>query len=59
MLDRFKVWVLLGYVLKVKGDIVDVVNVYEKVVDFVCDYGDVYWSLVNMKMYKFSDKMFK
>lgn len=55
--DCLLMWVFFGYVLKVKGDINDVIVVYEMVVKYNKSFGDVYWSLVNMKIYIFSDEM--
>lgn len=52
-LDKLVVWLVLGYVYKMVGVVEQVVEVYKQVVYYYFLFGDVYWSLVNMKFYWF------
>lgn len=44
-----------GHALKTAGDTDGAVGCYRKAYDIQADFGDAYWSLANLKTYRFSD----
>ena len=50
--------VLLGHALKARGEIDAAVDAYRSAYRQRPDYGDAYWSLANIKTYRFTDDEF-
>jgi tetratricopeptide (TPR) repeat protein len=46
----------LGHALKTVGDVDDAVAAYRRAADLRSDFGDAYWSLANLKRYRFTDE---
>ncbi|MGI9271104.1 MAG: tetratricopeptide repeat-containing sulfotransferase family protein [Woeseiaceae bacterium] len=56
--DQAKVWTSYGHVLRAAGRQADGVAAYERAIEFSPQSGEAWWSLADLKTYKFSsDKM--
>jgi len=53
--DNSKVWLSYGHVLKTEGRLHDCIDVYRKSLALNPRFGEAYWSLANLKTYRFSD----
>ncbi len=49
------VFLTLGHALKTTGQQKDAIDAYTRAYSLKPDYGDAYWSLANLKTYKFDD----
>jgi tetratricopeptide (TPR) repeat protein len=45
----------LGHALKTKGDSAGAIAAYHRAIEARADFGEAYWSLANMKTYRFTD----
>lgn len=53
--DRPSAWVALGHVYKTAGQVDDAIDAYRTAAQYQHDFGDAYWSLANMKTYRFDE----
>jgi tetratricopeptide (TPR) repeat protein len=53
--DNAKVWLSYGHVLKTQGRQDDCIDVYRKSLELNPSFGEAYWSLANLKTYRFSE----
>ncbi|NIS91245.1 MAG: tetratricopeptide repeat protein [Woeseiaceae bacterium] len=53
--DNSKVWLSYGHVLKTEGRQEDCIDVYRKSLALNPRFGEAYWSLANLKTYRFTD----
>lgn len=49
-------WVGMGHLLKTLGKTEEGIVAYHKAIEQMPDFGEVYWSLANLKTYRFSDE---
>jgi tetratricopeptide (TPR) repeat protein len=49
-------WVGMGHLLKTLGRTDEGIEAYHKAIGQMPDFGEVYWSLANLKTYRFSDE---
>ena len=58
LLDEYpanaKVWLSYGHVLKTEGRQEDCINAYKESIKYDPSFGEAYWSLANLKTFKFS-----
>jgi len=54
--DNPNVLLMQGHALKTVGKLDDAITAYRKAYAVKPDFGDVFWSLANLKTYRFSDK---
>ena len=52
--DNFSVHLTLGHALKTMGRVEDAIKAYRKSYSIKPDFGDAFWSLANLKTYRFS-----
>lgn len=50
-----KVWLSYGHVLKTEGRQTDCIAAYRRSIALDPDFGEAYWSLANLKTFRFSD----
>jgi tetratricopeptide (TPR) repeat protein len=50
-----KVWMSYGHALKTAGHQADSIKAYRKSIDLAPNLGEAYWSLANLKTYRFSE----
>jgi tetratricopeptide (TPR) repeat protein len=50
-----KVWLSYGHVLKTQGRQAECIDAYRKSIEFEPGFGEAYWSLANLKTFRFSD----
>lgn len=50
-----KIWLSYGHVLKTEGRHGDCVDAYRKSIEFNPGFGEAYWSLANLKTFRFTD----
>lgn len=48
--------VMLGHALKAKGELDQAIRRYRRAYELRPDYGDAFWSLANIKIYRFTDE---
>lgn len=53
--DNHKVWLSYGHVLKTEGLQADCVEAYRKSIALNPEFGEAYWSLANLKTFRFSE----
>ncbi|TWX69998.1 tetratricopeptide repeat-containing sulfotransferase family protein [Colwellia sp. C1TZA3] len=53
-LDNYSIYLTLGHALKTMGRVEDAINAYRKSYDLRPDFGDAFWSLANLKTYRFT-----
>jgi len=53
--DNAKVWLSFGHVLKTAGQLQQSIDAYRKSLDLKPGFGESYWSLANLKTFRFSD----
>ncbi|MEJ2535189.1 MAG: sulfotransferase, partial [Gammaproteobacteria bacterium] len=51
-----ELWVMRGHALKTVGDREGAIDSYHRACELKPDYGDAWWSLANLKRYRFSDE---
>ena len=56
--DHAKLWMSYGHMLKTVGDQDGSIAAYRRAIDAEPTLGEVYWSLANLKTYRFSDEDF-
>jgi tetratricopeptide (TPR) repeat protein len=49
-------WVGMGHLLKTLGRTDEGIEAYNKAIEQMPDFGEVYWSLANLKTYRFTDE---
>ena len=54
--DNAKVWLSFGHVLKTQGSIDKCIEAYRRSLELNPGFGDAYWSLANLKTFRFSDE---
>ncbi|NDV91658.1 tetratricopeptide repeat protein [Alteromonas sp. 345S023] len=54
--DRPAVWLALGHAYKSKGKTDKAIFAYQQAAYYHPQFGDAYWSLANLKSYRFDDK---
>lgn len=54
--DRPGVWLALGHAYKTTGESTKAVDAYLQAAHYHQQFGDAYWSLANMKSYRFDDE---
>ncbi|MDC8830827.1 tetratricopeptide repeat-containing sulfotransferase family protein [Alteromonas gilva] len=54
--DRPAVWLALGHAYKTTGDTDKATHAYLQAAHYHPQFGDAYWSLANMKSYRFDDQ---
>ncbi|OFA32115.1 hypothetical protein BAE46_06635 [Glaciecola punicea] len=52
--DNYSVLLTLGHALKTMGRVEDAIKAYRKSYSIKPDFGDAFWSLANLKTYRFS-----
>lgn len=52
--DNYSVQLTLGHALKTMGRVEDAINAYRNSYTIKPDFGDAYWSLANLKTYRFT-----
>ncbi len=50
-----KIWLSYGHVLKTEGRHADCVDAYRKSIEYDPGFGEAYWSLANLKTFRFTD----
>lgn len=53
--DNAKVWLSFGHVLKTEGSVARCIDAYRKSLELSPGFGEAYWSLANLKTFRFSD----
>ncbi|NQV86539.1 MAG: sulfotransferase [Woeseiaceae bacterium] len=53
--ENAKVWLSFGHVLKTAGSLDESIEAYRKSIARNPSFGEAYWSLANLKTYRFSD----
>jgi len=53
--DNAKVWLSYGHVLKTEGRLDDCIGAYRKSIDLQPAFGEAYWSLANLKTFRFTE----
>ena len=53
--EHFPALLCLGHALKTQGDQAGAIEAYHRCIDAKPDFGEAYWSLANLKTYRFSD----
>jgi tetratricopeptide (TPR) repeat protein len=53
--ENAKVWSSYGHVLKTAGKAADSIDAYRQSIERKPSYGEAYWSLANLKTYRFTD----
>jgi len=53
--DNAKVWLSYGHVLKTEGSVSESIDAYRKSIDRNSSFGEAYWSLANLKTFRFTD----
>jgi len=53
--DNTRVSLTLGHALKALGRVDEAISAYRQTYDLKPDFGDAYWSLANLKTYRFTD----
>ncbi len=53
--DHFPSLLCLGHALKTEGQQQEAINAYRKCAESKPDFGEVYWSLANLKTFRFED----
>ena len=53
--DNAKVWLSYGHVLKTEGSVAESIDAYRKSIARNPGFGEAYWSLANLKTYRFTD----
>lgn len=53
--QQAKVWMSFGHALKTAGRQDEAVQAYRKAVEYMPQLGEAYWSLANLKTFRFSD----
>ena len=56
--DNAKIWLSYGHVLKTQGRQEDCIRAYRNSIDRNPKFGEAYWSLANLKIFRFSQKDF-
>ncbi len=51
-----KVWLMLGHVLKTAGRQEEAIRAYRKAIELAPDLGEAYWSLANLKTFRFETR---
>jgi tetratricopeptide (TPR) repeat protein len=54
--DRPAVWLALGHAYKSKGNTDKAISAYQQAAFYHPQFGDAYWSLANLKSYRFDEK---
>lgn len=52
--DNYSIYLTLGHALKTMGRVEDAIKAYRKSYSIKPDFGDAFWSLANLKTYRFS-----
>jgi tetratricopeptide (TPR) repeat protein len=52
--DNAKVWLSFGHVLKTAGNVPESIDVYRKSLELQPGFGEAYWSLANLKTFRFT-----
>lgn len=52
--DNYSIQLTLGHALKTMGRVEDAINAYRKSYSIKPDFGDAFWSLANLKTYRFT-----
>lgn len=52
--DQPKIWLSYGHALKTAGRAADSIAAYERSLELAPGFGEAYWSLANLKTYRFS-----
>ena len=52
--DNYSIHLTLGHALKTMGRVEDAIKAYRKSYDIKPDFGDAFWSLANLKTYRFT-----
>jgi tetratricopeptide (TPR) repeat protein len=52
--DNYSIHLTLGHALKTMGRVEDAIKAYRKSYNIKPDFGDAFWSLANLKTYRFS-----
>ncbi|MEH6597333.1 MAG: sulfotransferase [Colwellia polaris] len=52
--DNYSIYLTLGHALKTMGRVEDAIKAYRKSYTIKPDFGDAFWSLANLKTYRFS-----
>ncbi|MEM9386581.1 MAG: sulfotransferase [Pseudomonadota bacterium] len=53
--DHFPSWLCLGHALKTLGQQEEAIDAYRRCIDAKADFGEAYWSLANLKTFRFDD----
>lgn len=53
--DNARGWLSLGHACKTAGRAADTIAAYAKAIEIMPTFGEAYWSLANMKTYRFDD----
>jgi len=53
-LDNYSIYLTLGHALKTMGRVEDAIKAYRKSYSIKPDFGDAFWSLANLKTYRFT-----
>jgi tetratricopeptide (TPR) repeat protein len=53
--DNAKVWLSFGHVLKTEGSVERCIEAYRKSLELNPKFGEAYWSLANLKTFRFTD----
>ena len=53
--NNAKVWLSFGHVLKTEGLLADSIDAYRRSIALKPDFGEAYWSLANLKTFRFSE----
>ncbi len=53
--DNAKVWLSFGHVLKTQGSVEKCIEAYRRSLELLPGFGEAYWSLANLKTFRFSD----
>jgi tetratricopeptide (TPR) repeat protein len=53
--DQPKIWMSYGHALKTARRLTDAVTAYRRAIELRAELGEAYWSLANLKTFRFSD----
>ncbi|MBS0570109.1 MAG: sulfotransferase [Proteobacteria bacterium] len=55
--DQAQVWLSLGHALKTAGHTERAIAAYRRCIELDADFGEAYWSLANLKTFRFDDAL--